>query len=333
MVVMTKLPQTKKPRTRILVWGFLVIVIIAVAIIVIKREWFYDWYRGITYRPTEEMTKIRDELGLTGHGEFLFNAAQPVLNEADEFNANCRREESEVAVLGCYAEGNIYIYNIVESELDGIRELTTAHELLHARWARMSDDEKVALVEPLTRTFEANQDFLGEEINQYDINEKQEELYVRAGTEVKDLPEKLEKHFAEIFGDQDRIVDFYNKYITVFRTIKNEMTTLMNEIEALKIEISTKTAEYQDQFNQLEADIVSFNSCAEVAGCFATAGEFNSRRAALLARRNELEMLNGEINRLIDEYNIRVNEYNSDVTESRKLQDMINSNSKIESIY
>lgn len=332
-MAMTELPRARKRSARVIVWVFLAIILILSVAIIINREWLYDWYRGVSYQPTEEMSRIRGELKLTGQGNFLFNSAQPGLNEADEFNKNCRKDESDTAVLGCYTEKNIYIYNIVEPKLDGIRELTTAHELLHAKWARMSDDEKVALVEPLTRTFEANQDLLEEEINQYDISEKQEELYVRAGTEVKDLPEELEKHFAEIFEDQNHIVDFYNKYITVFRTIKAEMNSLLDEIDALKIEIDAKTAKYQDQFNQLEADIVSFNSCAEVAGCFATVSEFNSRRATLLTRQNDLEVLNGEINRLIDEYNMRVDEYNSDVTESRKLQDMINSNSKIESVY
>lgn len=333
MVVMAELPQNKKRRIYTITWVFLVTALIVFTIIFLNREWLYDWYRNVSYKPTEEMTRIRDELELTEQGKFLFNSAQPVLNEAEQFNSNCRRDESEVAVLGCYTEKNIYIYNITESELYGIRELTTAHELLHARWARMDENEKNVLMELLAQTLETNQDYLEEEVNQYDESERQEELYVRVGTEVKELPEALEKHFAEIFKNQDKVVDFYNKYITVFRNIKTEMELLLNEIDALKIEIEAKTAEYQDKYNQLEADIVSFNSCAEVVGCFSTTGEFNSRRAALLVRQDDLEALNNEINRLIGEYNARINEYNSDVTESRKLQDMINSNSRIERVY
>lgn len=331
-MVMNKPSQNRVRKRHIFSWVFLVVFVVLAMVVVLNRGWIYDWYRGISYQPSGEMIAIRDKLQLTGRGEFLFNAAQPELNEATEFNKNCRQDEDEVAVLGCYAAGNIYVYNIDAVELNGIRELTAAHELLHAVWARMSDDEKVALVEPLTRTFEKNQAFLGEEINTYDVSEKQEELYVRAGTEVKDLPETLEKHYAEIFRDQDRVVDLYNSYITVFREIKAEIEELANEMEELKVEIGVKTAEYERMFNQLEADIVSFNSCAEVAGCFNSESEFYLRRNELVGRQNELNILNDEINELINEYNAKVDLYNEDVTESRKLQEMINSNSKVETI-
>lgn len=302
---------------------------IIVAAVILNWRWIHDWYRGVSYQPADnEILVIRDKLQLTGRGEFLFNAARPALNEAAEFNRNCRKDEGEVAVLGCYVAGNIYVYDIDAAELDGIRELTVAHELLHAVWERMSDDEKVALVEPLTRTFEKNQAFLGEEIDTYDVSEKQEELYVRVGTEVKDLPEALEKHYAEIFKERDAIVDFYDGYIIVFRQIKAEMENLADEMEVLKAEIGVKTKEYEGMLGQLEAGIASFNSCAEVVGCFASEGEFYARRNELLAREGVLMGLNDEINNLIDEYNDRVNRYNADVTESRKLQNMINSKTK-----
>ena len=331
-MVMNKLSRNVVWKKHIFCWVFLVVLILITVVVVLNRGWIYDWYRGISYRPSSEIIVMRDKLQLTGRGEFLFNAAQPELDEATEFNSNCRQDDDEVAVLGCYAAGNIYVYNIDAVELDGIRELTMAHELLHAVWARMSDNEKMALVEPLTRTFEKNRELLEEEINTYDISERQEELYVRVGTEVKDLPEALEKHYAEIFEDQDKIVDFYDSYITVFREIKEEMDELMSEIEKLQEVINSKTVEYEKMFSQLEADIVSFNSCAEVEGCFDSESEFYLRRNKLVGRQNELNVLNNEINELIDEYNIKVDLYNADVTESHKLQEMINSNSKVDQI-
>ena len=123
-------------------WVILLVLAAIATIIVLNRAWIYDWFRGITYQPNAEMAGIRGKLNLTGRGEFLFNATQPELNEADAFNANCRQDESEVAVLGCYTAGNIYVYNITDAKLDGIRELTAAHELLHAVWARMDSTEK-----------------------------------------------------------------------------------------------------------------------------------------------------------------------------------------------
>lgn len=292
----------------------------------VNWKWIYDWYLGVVYAPSAEMAMIREKLGLTDEGKFIFNAVQPELNAAKEFNQNCRQEESETAVLGCYKDGSIYIYDITAEELGGIRELTTAHELLHAKWARMSEDERRGLTENLTHVFEDNQELLESEIEPYDMGDRQEELYVRAGTEVKELPEELEKHYGEIFEDQDKIVDFYESYIVVFREIKAKMAGLLEEMEVLKEEISAKTAIYEQQAGQLEADIVSFNSCAEVEGCFSGKQEFYTQRKQLLAKQDEIGDLNEEINDLIGKYNAKVDEYNTDVTESRKLQDMINSN-------
>ena len=306
-------------------WICLVVLIVALGVAFWQREWIYDFYLGVTYQPSSEMARIRGDLGLTERGEFLFNAAQPALNEAEEFNSHCREGGSEIAVLGCYANGKIYIYNITDERLAGIRELTSAHELLHANWARMSEADKTALTEPLTRTFEANQEMLGEEIDPYDIGEKQEELYVRAGTEIKDLPGALERHYAEIFEDQDRIVAYYDSYIEVFRALEAEMAGLKTEMDEISTVVETKLAEYERRAKQLDADIVSFNSCAKVAGCFSSESEFYNRRGELMAEQETLGEMYNEINGLIETYNAKVEIYNADVSQSEKLNTIINS--------
>ena len=56
-----------------------VMVLMAVAA-VLNRQWIYDWWRGMNYEPSMEMVSIRDGLGLTGRGEFLFKAARPSLS-------------------------------------------------------------------------------------------------------------------------------------------------------------------------------------------------------------------------------------------------------------
>lgn len=261
---------------------------------VMNREWIYDYIRGASYQPTTEMSVIRDKLKLTEKGNFLFNATQPILEERDTFNNTCRSAvDTEVAVLGCYTGGNIYIYNIVEDELAGIRELTTAHELLHANWARMSEEEKRDLVEPLTRTFDANRDLLEGEITTYDVDERQEELYVRAGTEVMNLPEVLEKHYAEVFTNQDLIVGFYDSYIGVFREIEAEMDSLKAEMDEIGLEIDALKIEFE---------------------------------------RAPTWELYYRINALVDEYNIRVEKYNADIERHKSLDQAINSSIKVEGI-
>ena len=180
--------------------------------------------------------------------------------------------------------------------------------------------------------YEDNLDILKEDIETYKESNRLEEIFVRAGTEISTLPESLENIYTEIFVDQDKIVDFYNEYIVVFREIKAEMSELAVEMELLKSEIETKTEEYEKQYNQLEAGIISFNSCAEIVGCFESDSAFYAKRNQLLLEKETLNLLNEEINELINKYNKKVELYNADVTESYKLQDIINSNKKVEEI-
>lgn len=298
---------------------------------IVNREWVVDYVRGMSYEPVGEMARIRDDLRLTERGTFLFNSVQPELEGEEAFNANCRSDmDVEVAVLGCYTGNNIYVYNVESDELKGIRELTTAHELLHAVWARMGEDEKMELAGILERVYNENKDVLEKELANYDASERSEELYVRAGTEVANLPEELEQHYAEIFTDQDLIVGFYDSYIAVFREIEAEMNVLTSEMEVIKSQLEEKTAEYERRYGQLNADVVSFNACAAVAGCFASEEEFYVQRGALMQEQSELDVMYEELNSLVNEYNEKVEKYNADVTRSEKLNWEINSNRKPE---
>ena len=310
------------------IWLSVVAVIVAIAtiVVVLNRVWIYDFLRGMSYEPSAEMALVRDRLGLTERGEFLFKASWPKLSDREEFNNRCRADlDAGMAVLGCYTEGDIYVYDITNEELAGIRELTAAHELLHAVWARMSEDERRALVEPLTRTFEANQEFLEEEINSYDISEKQEELYVRAGTEVKDLPAALEEHYGEIFRDQDAMVGFYDSYIGVFRRVEAEMDELRARMDEVQGAIGELMVEYEGRVDKLNAEIEEFNGCAARAGCFNSEWEFNSQRRVLVAEQESLTELYERISGLVNEYNGMVEKYNADVLYGQELNRMINS--------
>ena len=314
--------------------GVLLLIVAFVLIwALLNRDWLTDWWRGKDYQPVGEMGRIMQDLKLTDRGEFLFRASWPALNSRDDFNTNCRSVlNEETAVLGCYTNNNIYVYNIESTELDGIRELTTAHELLHAVWRRMSVEERNKLTEELKVVYEQNKDRLEEEIGTYDESEQQEELYVRAGTEIKKLTDNLEKHYAEIFTEQDLVVSYYDKYIAVFKEIEADMNNLKAEMDDLDDSINALTDEYERRIKQLDADIVSFNACAEVAGCFTTEEQFNTRRNGLLTERASLEDIYNQINDLIASYNDKVEKYNSDVTRTQHLNEVMNSNKKVDEL-
>lgn len=309
-------------------WLILAGLLAVVIILILNRDRVYDYYRGLTYKPSAEMIAIRDSLDLTSEGEFIFNASQPALSERDEFNENCRPTDAETAILGCYVVENIYIYNIEDDQLKGIKELTTAHELLHAVFARMSDEERNGLESDLKKVYQDNKDILKDDLKIYASSEQYEELYVRAGTEVKKLPDSLEKHYAKYFVDQDKVVSYYNSYIAVFRRLKAELTTLEQEMNELNSKIDSMTLEYETRVAQYEKDVSTFNVCADTVGCFTSQWEFDTKRNALVNEMNALDALYDEISDLIAQYNEKVKVYNNDVIETNRLNDKMNSSVK-----
>ena len=314
-------------------WLGLVTIMTLAVLVLINREWIGDYWRGVFFQPSDEMVTIRDRLDLADYGTFLFNASNPVLSSREEFNDKCRYEkDEEEAILGCYLDKDIYIYNIVDKRLDGVRECTAAHELLHAVWKRMKEEERKSYSELLSQVYEQNKDFLEKELEIYENNERGEELYVRVGTEVKNLPGDLERHFAKVFKDQDKVVGYYDKYITVFRDLQAELDDLEAEMNSIKMEIEAKEVEYSNRVAQLNAEIDEFNSCAEVAGCFSSQWVFNQKRNVLLGEQNALVSLYEQIEGLIEVYNQKVDKYNEDVVSNNKLNQIINSASKVEEL-
>ena len=310
--------------------GLILIVIVVIA--VINKQLIFDFVKGKFYTPTVEMEQIRYDLNLTSQGELIFNASRPELNTEEGFNENCQVSDESSAILGCYTNQTIYVYYIKDKELDGIVELTTAHELLHAVYERMSTSERDGLRGLLEKVYKENREILGDEIDLYEMSEQLEEIYVRAGTEVKSLPEELEKHYAKIFKNQDRIVDFYNKYIRVFREIENEFKSLEVEMTELNNQINEKIADYENGVSLLNSEIGEFNNCASAPGCFNSDYEFYLKRNELINRQTELQTLYDEVDDLINQYNLDVERYNNNVMRSENLQNIINSHVRVEEL-
>ena len=301
-----------------------------VAFVAINFGSIKDIIVGLSYHPSAEMVEVRDSLGLTSKGTRIFNATLPELKGKDEFNQICRDTENENAILGCYRGDRVYVYDILSDELIGVREATAAHELLHAVYHRMSADEKREIRDALISVYQKNQETLGEEIDIYEEDKKEEELYVRAGTEIADLPEVLERHFASIFENQDLIAEYYQGYIKVFREIEQKLEELLAKVQTLDANITAKTAQYGADVASLNADIAEFNNCAKTANCFTSTRVFNTRRAELVSRSESLSALYNEISGMVLEYNNLVTEYNENLLHGQALNMTINSAATVE---
>ncbi|MBR2997219.1 hypothetical protein IKF33_02195 [Candidatus Saccharibacteria bacterium] len=306
--------------------SILVIAVLAmVAIWLANSQGVRDYLLALGYEPSKEVAEIEKNLDLTNEAKGIFNASRPDLESRDDFNYYCSSYDQEISVLGCYTGGKIYLYDVESSELNGVKESTMAHELLHAVWARLSDGERTALSGSLMKLYNEDEK-LSKDLQIYDEKNRLDELHSRAATQIANLPSDLEAHYAKYFKNQDKVVAYYSKYNSKFETLSAELERLENEMASIDDEIESKTNEYKTRVEALNSEIEGFNDCANTAGCF-SANEFYNRRAELVAEQTSVANLYNEIDQLVKTYNEKVSEYNNNILRTQNLQNSMNSNS------
>ena len=284
-----------------------VVSLLLALVLFLNRQYIADQITVWQYHPTAEIISFAERSGMNDGGKFAFYASQPSLESAQSFNDKCDRKEESTAILGCYNGHAIYIYNVDNQQLDGIREVTAAHEMLHAAYDRMSDSERGRvneLVEVEYRKLKSQSDF-AERMAFYDRTEPGErdnELHSIIGTEVRDISVDLEAHYKKYFNDRFKVVALHSQYAAVFLNLQSRAEELSNQLTSLGETIKVKTQAYNTQVSALNTDVQGFNARAN-GGDFSSQAEFNSERAALESRADELDATRAQINGDIDSYN------------------------------
>lgn len=308
-----------------------VIVVTAVMLVVnfVVQSWTVrDIFAGMWFRPSAQMATMTDGLELTATGERILKATQPALEARESFNEHCDSHESELSLLGCYTEGKIYVYEITEERLAASNKVTLAHELLHAVWERMSVGEREEICKLLEEVKRENEEWFRTELIAYAEEAQIEEVWTRAGTKLRDLPEELEAKYARYFQNRLKIVEFYEEYQAPFRELQARNEELRKLIFSMRDEIERERDGYLAAVAALDAEVDEFNRCADEAGCFATDEEFEERRAGLEETRAELLKERERLNAKIDENNARVEEYEANQMMLGELTDAMNSNAE-----
>jgi hypothetical protein len=264
----------------------------------------YDWYRLRNYIPAPEIVALADATRMTEVGRRHFYVQHPELNSREDFNKNCTDSEFSI-VLGCYVQGiGIYIYDVEDPRLNGIKEVTAAHEMLHVVYERLGNEEKNRLESQLTAVYEAlpNEHRLHRVIELYrnkDPAVVPNELHSILGTEIADLTPELENHYARYFSDRKAVVAFSDQYEAVFTARKQ------------------KIAEYDSRLAQLQSQIDSLQS------------QIESQQQNLASERIRLDNLRSrgsveEYNAAVPGYNALVQSYNTSVNNTQVLIDTFN---------
>lgn len=283
------------------------------------------------FETPENIAAYIGQAGLSSEGSLYLRTSLPRVVPAYEFDRYCTRNEPGIGVLGCYTtrDSRIYLYDVTDPRLESIEPVVAAHEMLHAVWFRKTVEEQNSLAPLLEEAYAAlGADHpLVERMASYEADNpasRLPELYSIIGTEIREIPEALEAHYALYFADRSLVVDLADRVYRVFDTLQAELEQLSNELTSRNAEIEGLRFTYEETSRVLTADIVAFNEKASTPGAFPSKSQFEATRAELVARQERLESMRITLQTKITEYNVLLEELNTLNDEVSELNQGIN---------
>ncbi len=255
------------------------------------------------FSPSLPVIAHTERLSFTERGTFLYYASQPVVSPGEVFAIACpaRANEEDYGILGCYQPSNktIFLFDVTDIRLDGTEDVTAAHEMLHAAWDRLDDDERrriETLLEAEYEVLSADPAF-ADRMAFYartEPGQRANELHSIIGTEVHELQPELEKYYATYFTDRSIVTALHTTSNAVFVDLQNEADALVAQLESLRTGIEGDYASYTSGYTAFNSSVGDFNRRADSGG-FTSQAQFNRERDNLLARKNSLDTLFGTI--------------------------------------
>ncbi len=294
---------------------------------VLNWQWIKDSYTVHSSDVQAEATALQSQLGLTPHADFIFKASRPEVQDSTQFNKSCANVHHEQSiVLGCYTAQRFYIFDVDDERLAGVKEVTAAHELLHAVYERLSTREKERLDALLTTTAAqiTSQRFI-DTLGQYEKTQPSQitnELHSILGTEIQDLPPELEAHYARYFTNRKQIVAYAVQYESTFTALESDIEKYDTQLADLAERKGTLEASLEQAQRSIASEQSRLNQLREsdnITEYNAAVPDFNTR-----VRNYNADIVS--LKAVIEEYNTIVEKRNSLATTQSDLVHELNSN-------
>lgn len=321
--------QPKTKRTSWVGWIISALLIIASVWLWTERQNVVDAIQYHQYTPTPGVREVAASARLTDDALFTFYASHPSVESSDSFNKNCQRREADSPILGCYAGNRIYIFDVTDDRLEGIKVVTAAHELLHAEYDRLPETEKKRIQTLLEKVYKSGTDSKLEARMAYyektEPGQEYNELHSIIGTEFESIGTELEAHYAKYFSDRGALVTLHRQVEAQFDALSQEADALVAKIETLAESINVDTARYNQQTEELNQSVETFNQRASRTGGFTSQAEFQASRQDLLNKSSALAAFRQRIQSDIAEYKTQLSRLESINAESASLNQSLDS--------
>jgi hypothetical protein len=309
----------------------LVLWLLVVGGLVANRQNLYDWWQLRNYEPSTVVSQIASQTAMNDYGRKIFYVNHPAIVDKVDFQAACPEADTEhTIVLGCYHGGQagIFLFDVTDERLNGVEQVTAAHEMLHGAYDRLSSKERARVNAMLQKYYneELHDERILKTIDAYKKTEPTEivnEMHSIFATEIRNLPTELEAYYKRYFSDRSQVALLAEQYQQEFTSRQQavvsadaRLSQLKNEIDGLQAELKTR----QTQIETQQANLVALRKEGNITAYNAGVAPYN----ALIATYN-----NGvaRLQSLISDYNKLVASRNAIALEQEQLVKNLSSDS------
>lgn len=289
-----------------------------------------DWWKLLDYKPPAEISALAANDTMTDQARHIFYVNQPkLLSDPVEFREKCTVTEQTI-VLGCYrdSQSGIYIFDVKDERLKGVKEVTAAHEMLHGEYERLGKKEK-NYINRLLNDFYKNDLHDKRILDTIDLYKKTEptelvnEMHSIFGTEVPNLPPALEAYYQKYFKDRPTVVKLAQNYESEFNGRITKIDDYERQLNSLNDKIKAEKTSEDDLLNKInseKANLDGLRSSGQTA-------EFNAGVPGYNALVDSYNTTIAQHRVDVDKYNQLVQAHNELAKELRGLYQSIKSDS------
>jgi hypothetical protein len=258
-----------------------------------------DWMSLRGYTPPTNVTALASSDFMTPSATHMFYVNRPTIDSKSVFTSNCNFGREQSIVIGCYHsnQAGIHILDVTDPRLNGVEQVTAAHEMLHAAYDRLSVNERRRVDKLLQSYYSTVTDpRVRATVDQYrktEPNDVVNEMHSIFGTEIATLNPELEVYYARYFTNRAKVAGYAAAY-------SSEFTGRQQQVAA-----------YDAQLGELKASIESNTTVL--------ASEQINLQAIRSRLDNERGSNTAQYNQDVDSYNVQVNAYNGKIAATRAL--------------
>jgi len=287
-----------------------------------QHQTVLDWVRLRGYSAPTTVAQLASDDTMTARARHLFYVNHPAVESGKAFTGNCPAGGEKTVVLGCYVgqDAGIYLYAVTDVRLNGVQQVTAAHETLHAAYRRLSSSERKRVDAMLTDYYQhgLTDQRIKDTIELYKKSEPNDvvnEMHSVFGTEAPNLPPALEQYYQRYFSNRAKVTAYTASYQGEFTNRQNKVASDDAQLKTLKQQIDTNSAQLDQQKAALDsqsAQLQSERSNGQVTTYNGGVGPYN-------AAVNSYNALLGSTKNLIKQYNDLVDQRNAIALEEQQL--------------